>query len=299
MTFHHATLDNGLTVIGEHSPTALSMAGGYFVKTGGRDETAPESGVSHFLEHMLFKGSERRTAEDVNREFDEIGAEYNAFTGEEYTVYYGSVLPEHQGRLVDLLTDMMQPSLRPTDFDMEKNVILEEIALYKDRPQFTVVDETRAHYYAGHPLGQSVLGTEQTITALQRDQMHDYWHRRYGAKNLILALAGDFDWEHALKQVRHATRHWQTGDDSRARPPFTPHSSVKVLTKDDVTRAHLAFVSPGVSSQDEDRYAADILGYAVGGGDGSRLYWELVDPGIADSVRLSHDEEDGSGTFFG
>src|SRR5688500_63035 len=115
------------------------MAAGYFVRTGARDETAEVSGVSHFLEHMLFKGTERRSAEDVNREFDEMGADYNAFTGEEYTVYYGAVLPEHQQSILDLLTDMMRPTLRVEDFDTEKKVILEEIEMYKDRPQFTVI----------------------------------------------------------------------------------------------------------------------------------------------------------------
>jgi predicted Zn-dependent peptidase len=116
VNFKKAVLDNGLTLIGEQNPDALSIAAGYFVRTGARDETAEIAGVSHFLEHMLFKGSDRRSADDVNREFDEIGADNNAFTGEEYTVYYGAVLPEHQTRLVDLLTDMMRPSLRQDDF---------------------------------------------------------------------------------------------------------------------------------------------------------------------------------------
>ena len=173
--YDHLTLDNGLNIVGEHNDGAQSMAAGYFVRTGARDETAGISGCSHFLEHMMFKGSAHRTADDVNREFDEIGAQYNAFTSEENTVYYGSVLPEYQRRVVDLLTDMMRPALRTDDFDVEKNVILEEIALYKDRPQFTVMDDARAAFYAGHPLGNSVLGTTESIQALQRDQMHDYF----------------------------------------------------------------------------------------------------------------------------
>src|ERR671919_156385 len=123
MTFEQALLPNGLHVVGERNPGARSLAAGYFTRTGSRDETPEVSGVSHFLEHMMFKGSERRSAADVNREFDEIGAQYNAFTSEEYTVYYGSVLPEFQARVLDLLTDLMRPSLRGEDFDVEKNVI--------------------------------------------------------------------------------------------------------------------------------------------------------------------------------
>ena len=299
MKFQQTVLDNGLTVIGEENESALSMAAGYFVRTGARDETKEISGVSHFLEHMLFKGTARRSGEEVNREFDEIGADYNAFTGEEYTVYYGSVLPEHQHRLVDLLTDMMRPALQANDFDMEKKVIQEEIALYKDRPQFTVIDELRATYYAGHPLGQSVLGTTETIEALQRDQMHAYWEQRYAPNNLILTLTGNFDWKEALRQAQHATRHWRPADCPRPAPPFESRPLVRVIPNEKITRAHLSFMSPGVAAQSEDRFAADIIGDMLGGGMGSRLYWELVHPGLADSIRLGHDEEDGFGAFMG
>jgi predicted Zn-dependent peptidase len=281
--FQKAVLDNGLTVVGEENPSALSMACGYFVRTGARDETAEVSGVSHFLEHMLFKGTPQRSAEDVNREFDEMGADYNAFTGEEYTVYYGAVLPERQAGLLDVLTDMMRPSLRVEDFAMEKNVILEEIALYKDRPQFTVIDEARSTYYAGHPLGQSVLGTTESITALQRDQMHAYWERRYAPNNLLLTLAGRFDWDAALRQVKAATARWQAADSPRPQPPFEPRSAMKLVPNAKVNRAHLAFVSPGVPAQSDLRIVADMVADIVGGGEGSRLFWELIDPGLADA----------------
>src|SRR5947209_20604230 len=179
MKFLRESLPNGLTVIGEQNPAALSMAAGYFARTGARDEAPQVSGVSHFLEHMAFKGSARRSADDVNREFDEIGAQYNAFTSEENTVYYGAVLPEFQERSLDLLTDMMRPALRTDDFDVEKNVILEEIALYQDRPQFTVMVQARETFFDKHPLGHSVLGTPESIGALQQDQMREYFQRRY------------------------------------------------------------------------------------------------------------------------
>jgi len=299
VNFQHEVLDNGLTIIGERNADALSMAGGYFVRTGARDESLEVSGVSHFLEHMLFKGTERRSAEDVNREFDEMGADYNAFTGEEYTVYYGAVLPEQQPKILDLLTDMMHPTLRVEDFDMEKQVILEEIAMYKDRPQFTLIDEARSTYYSGHPLGQSVLGTTESITVLQRDQMYEYWSRRYAPNNLLLVLAGNFDWDQAVSHVRRVTSDWSAAESPRVHPDFMPVPKVRVIPNDKIHRAHLCFVSPGIPAQSEERIIADLISDMLGGGDGSRLYWELVEPGIADSVRQSHDEEDGFGAFFG
>lgn len=299
MKFLHTVLDNGLTVIGEYNPSALSMAAGYFVRTGARDETLDVSGVSHFLEHMLFKGSDRRNAADVNREFDEIGADYNASTSEENTIYYGAVLPEHQHALVDLLTDMMRPALPDEDYATEKKVILEEIALYKDLPQFVVMEETRALYYGSHPLGQSVLGSVESITALERDQMHAYWQQRYASDNLILAVTGNFDWDAVLHQVRHLTRDWRPSETERSRPEFTPNPQVRVVPDEKIHRAHICFLAPGVPAQSDARYVADVIGDVAGGGDGSRLYWELVEPGIADVVRLGHDEADGNGVFMG
>ena len=141
MEFLHTKLDNGLTIIAESNSSSASMAAGFFVRTGSRDESKELSGVSHFLEHMVFKGTDRRTAIDVNLEFDRMGAEYNACTSEENTVYYGAVLPEFQDPLVELLADLMRPALRMEDFEMERNVILEEIALYEDQPRFRVYEK--------------------------------------------------------------------------------------------------------------------------------------------------------------
>ncbi len=164
MRYDRHTLPNGLEIVGEHNPAAQSIALGFFTRTGSRDETPEISGVSHFLEHMMFKGTESRSAADVNREFDEMGANYNAFTSEENTVYYGAVLPEFQSQLLGLLGDMLRPSLRQDDFNTEKKVILEEIAMYKDRPHFTLFDLARETYHHGHSLGNSVLGSTESIS---------------------------------------------------------------------------------------------------------------------------------------
>ena len=175
MHFHHAELPNGLTIVAELNPAAQSVAAGYFVRTGARDETADVSGVSHFLEHMAFKGDDRHTAEDVNRIFDELGARYNASTREEITTYYAAVLPEYLPKTVEMLSGLIRPSLRTEDFDVEKNVILEEIGMYDDQPSFLAYDKAMAAHFAGHPLGQSILGSVESIAALTCEQMQLDW----------------------------------------------------------------------------------------------------------------------------
>ena len=154
MPFHSHLLANGLQIIGETSPSARSAALGFFVRTGSRDETPEECGVTHFLEHMVFKGTPRRTALDVNRDFDRIGADYNAFTSEENTVFHAAVLPEYLPQAVDILADILRPSLRDDDFDMEKKVIIEEIGMYEDQPMWSAYDHAKRIYFAEHNAGQ-------------------------------------------------------------------------------------------------------------------------------------------------
>src|SRR5436853_4795351 len=162
MEFHKHRLDNGLEIIAESNADAHSMSVAFIVRTGARDETDEVAGVSHFLEHMVFKGTPRRTAEDVNREFDEIGAHYNAFTSEENTVYYASVLPEYQEASIDILADVMRPSLRDDDFNMEKKVIIEEIQMYGDQQPFLMDDHIKELHLGRHPMARSVSGAVGT-----------------------------------------------------------------------------------------------------------------------------------------
>ena len=201
MQFYEHTLDNGLKIVVELNSSVYSVAAGFFVRTGSRDETPEVSGVSHFLEHMAFKGNDKYSADDVNRIFDEIGANYNASTGEEVTMYYASVLPEYLDKTLELLTVLMQPSLAQEDFDMEKNVILEEIGMYDDQPAFTTYDNLMATHFANHPLGKSVLGTRESITALTSEQMRAYHADRYKAGNITLAVTGNTDFDTLIKLI--------------------------------------------------------------------------------------------------
>jgi predicted Zn-dependent peptidase len=299
MPFHSHTLPNGLQVIAETSPSARSVALGFFVRTGSRDETPEVSGVTHFLEHMVFKGTPRRTALDVNRDFDRIGADYNAFTSEENTVFHAAVLPEYVPQAVDILADILRPSLRGEDFDMEKKVIIEEIGMYEDQPMFSAYDHAKRVYFADHKLGNSILGSVQSITDLKRDQMHEYFRRRYVAPNILVAAAGRLDWDAFRALVEKTCGSWETGPVGRdCLRPAPGSGKFEVMTREKLIQEHVILIAPGPAADDPLRYAADLLAMAVGDDSGSRLYWELVDPGLADSADCGFHEYEGTGSYY-
>src|SRR3954463_5769436 len=175
MQFHHTVLENGLRVIAEVNGRARSVAAGVFVKAGSRDEAPEEAGVSHFLEHMVFKGTPRRDALAVNRDFDRVGAKHNAQTSEEDTVYHVTCLPEYLPRAFDVLSDILRPSLREDDFETEKKVIIEEIKMYLDNPMSVAYEAAKAAHFGPPPLGQSILGSVKSISAMTADQMRSYF----------------------------------------------------------------------------------------------------------------------------
>jgi len=298
MIFKQAKLSNGLTIIAETDDHAHTAAVGFFVRAGARDEDHTIMGVSHFLEHMMFKGTERRTADDVNREFDELGANYNAFTSHEQTAYYAHVLPEMLPRAVDLLGDMLRPSLREDDFSMEKNVILEEIGMYDDRPEWRLQDQLLEDHFGKHPLGHRVLGTTDSIKALTAGQMREYFEHRYSPDNIVVAAAGKVDFESLCKDVETLCGHWQpTG---AKRDGALPELSTKDRTIRDskANRCYLAMVTPAPSANDTDRYAMKVISDVLGDSEGSRLYWALVDPGIADEADFAYMSMDGLGVAY-
>jgi predicted Zn-dependent peptidase len=299
LEFHEARLDNGLTLIAEHSPGVYSVALGFFVRTGARDETECTAGVSHFLEHMVFKGSSRHTADDVNRIFDEVGAKYNASTSEELTLFYAAVLPEYLPRSLDLLADILRPALRPEDFEVEKKVILEEIGMYDDQPTFVTYERLMQTHFKGHALGHSVLGTNESITGLTCAQMRDYFGSRYTAANTVLAAAGRFDWPELLDLARTHCSGWPSGaaprDTTEARP--VP-GGTSIVTRPGSLQQHMMLMVPAPPARNPLHYAADILAVIVGDDTGSRLFWELVDPGHAETADMGFNEYDGSGAWL-
>jgi predicted Zn-dependent peptidase len=298
MNFRRATLDNGLDILAECNDAAHSLGLGFFVRTGARDETDEVAGVSHFLEHMAFKGTARRSAEDVNREFDEIGAHYNAFTSEESTVYYASVLPEYQEPCVDLLADIMRPSLRVEDFDMEKKVILEEIQMYADQPPFGMDDRLKLLHLGPHPMARSVLGTLETVGDLSVEQMRGYFESRYSPGNVFVAAAGRVDFDELVRQVAKRCDGWKPRQASRATPPPQSKAKFECVLRESSTQQYVLQLADAPASEDDDRYAAKLLATIVGDDSGSRLYWELVDPGLAETASLGHYEYQGLGMYY-
>jgi predicted Zn-dependent peptidase len=298
MEFCKHTLPNGLEIVAECDGEAHSTALGFFVKTGARDETDSISGVSHFLEHMMFKGTPTRSADDVNREFDEMGAHYNAFTNEENTAFYAAVLPEYQHKATALLADILRPSLREHDFNTEKQVILEEIKMYEDQPPFGADEKCRAAFFGAHPLGRSVLGTARSITELTASAMRGYFDARYSPGNIVLAAAGRTDFTALVDTAMQCCGHWPAVDAKREISKAAPNLKFELMHKESATQQYAIQLAPGPSAEDDDRYAAKLLAAILGDESGSRLYWELVDPGLVEQVSLSHCEYLGAGLMI-
>ena len=284
--FKQTTLDNGLDVIAEVNPNAYAASIGFFVRTGSRDESDEIAGVSHFLEHMVFKGTPRRSAADVNRQLDEMGGVSNAFTTEEATVFYISVLPELQTQAVDLLADILRPSLREDDFNTEKNVILEEIKMYEDQPPFGIDEKCRELFFQGHPLSRSVLGTRETVGALTVEQMRAYFGRRYVPGNITVAASGAIDFGKFVEDVKNCCGAWEARPVSRETFRPVGRAGKEIFVRPSATQEYLFLLSDAPSGRDDERYAAAILANIVGDDVGSRLFWNLVDNGKADYASL-------------
>jgi predicted Zn-dependent peptidase len=297
-TFRHATLSNGLTIIAEVDPSAHTAALGYFVKTGARDESSEVMGVSHFLEHMMFKGTARRTAEQVDLDFDRIGANHNAFTTHELTAFYAHVLPEHLPAAEEVLSDILRPALRQDDFDTEKNVILEEIAMYRDQPFWVLYEQTMERFYRANPLGHRVLGTPETIAALTQPQMAEYFQTRYAADNTVAAFAGRIDFDRMVDRLAEHCGSWNTSRSRRQYQPLSFRDDENNLQLPTVNRHYTLMVSPGPSIQDDRRYAAAILAQILGDSEGSRLYWSLVETGLAEEAQAQFEPRDGTGEMY-
>ena len=298
MKYKCEKLENGLIIIGEINKSAKSTAVGFFVKTGSRDEVKEINGVSHFLEHMLFKGTEKLNAFEVNQAFDTTGAQFNAFTNEENTVFYAAVLPEYVIEVTRLWAELMRPALRDEDFNIEKNVIKEEIAMYKDLPSFDVVDRCRTMHFDGHPCGNSVLGSEDSIDNLTAEQMRAYFTRRYAPNNMVFACTGNLDWDQICSTVADHCDKWTEQPVIRELDHFDGSKKVQRIEKENLVREHICLISSGVPAQDPRRFAASLLGTIIGDDVGSRYFWELVDKALAETATMQFGAMDGTGAFY-
>lgn len=298
LTFHHHQLPNGLDIVAEQNSEAHTFAVGLFVKTGSRDEQSNINGVSHFLEHMMFKGSSKYTWEDVNRIFDEIGAKYNAFTSQEMTAYYANVLPEFTENAIEHLSHLLRPAIRVEDFTTEKKVILEEIAMYLDDPGHRLYEKLMEAHFGNHPLSMSILGSADSIQRLQRDEMANYFRTRYGPGNMVLSATGKLDFDELVRLAEKYCGDWPHVDAPRHQPEPIYKPQRLEMTDPKLSRQYVMGMTPGPSAQDDRRFAARVLADVIGDSDGSRFYWALVDNAIAEEADFGFYPHDACGSFY-
>jgi predicted Zn-dependent peptidase len=269
------TLPNGLRIITETMPSLRSVAMGCWVDTGARDENDNEAGVSHFLEHLLFKGSDKLSAREVNETLDAIGAESNAFTSKEATCYWTRLLDQDLAVGMDVLSEIIQrPAFRLNEIDSERQVVVEEINMNDDDPSDVVFENFSTAVFANHPLQEPVLGTRESIRSMTRDDIHGYWKRRYGAGSLVVAAAGSVDHDSFVDLVAERFGDW-SGDSVAHHNGLAEIQPTVALTPRDTEQAHLVIGGPGLDRSDERRWAFEVLNHVMGSGMSSRLFREV------------------------
>jgi len=268
-------LPNGIRVLTESVTHVQSIAIGVWISSGGRDEDDANRGVSHFIEHMFFKGTERRTARQIADEFDSIGGQLNAFAEKEYTCYYAKVLSEHLPIALDVLSDMLLHSkLDPQEIALEKNVVLEEIKRHEDTPEDLVHDMFVETVWRGHPLGKSVIGTEKSVGELKREDLIEFARTRYAPDSIVVAAAGYLTHEGFTEGI---SKHFGGLDGSKIpTSQESPAFSTESILADRLTeQVHFCVGAPGFSQLDPERYTMALIDATLGGGMSSRLFQEI------------------------
>ncbi|MEV8633022.1 pitrilysin family protein [Streptosporangium sp. NPDC051023] len=275
-------LPGGLRVVTESMPTVRSVAVGMWVGIGSRDEAPEHTGASHFLEHLLFKGTPTRDALEISAAIEGIGGEINAFTAKEYTCYYARVLDEDLPLAVDVLADVITSSLiAPEDVEAERGVILEEIAMHDDDPSDVVHEQFSSALYGDTPVGRPILGTVESIKALSRDRIAEYYHRYYLPSHTVVAVAGNVNHEHVVELVATAYQRAGAlgGDEQPAEPRLggeeVPYLSGVTVLDRATEQANLVLGTSAFSRNDDRRFALGVLNAVFGGGMSSRLFQEI------------------------
>ena len=291
------TLSNGLRVLVEKIPTCRSVSFGIWVKSGSRNESEAQNGISHFIEHMLFKGTPKYSAKDIAEVFDGIGGNINAFTTKEYTCYYAKVLDEHLPIAVDVLSSMFFHSeLDPQELDKERNVILEEISMYEDTPDDLVHDLLAKAAYGNHSLGYTILGTEKNLAAMDSTDLRQYMHEHYTLQNTVISIAGNVDEEIVELIEKHFGQFSMLGTESSYTAPEFIGETIFHMKQTE--QNHICLSLPSCSILDERLYAMILLNNTIGGGMSSRLFQEIREKrGLAYSVYSYHSSHMDSGLF--
>ncbi|WP_192772181.1 M16 family metallopeptidase [Plantactinospora soyae] len=305
-TVRRTVLPSGLRVLTEAIPTMRSVSFGIWVAVGSRDETRPQSGVSHFLEHLLFKGTRKRSALDISAAIEAVGGETNAFTTKEYTCYYARVLDQDLPLAIDVMCDLVADSvLNAADVETERGVILEEIAMHDDEPGDEVHDLLAQAVYGDHPLGRLISGTEETVSPMSRRQIQGFYRRRYTAPSIVIAAAGNLDHAEVVKLVRQAIGGTPLDSEAGTPAPLRPAESRirtsrpgNLVEHKETEQAHVVLGCPGIGRLDERRFALGVLNNVLGGGMSSRLFQEIRERrGLAYSVYSYSSQYADSGLF--
>ncbi len=265
--------DNGLTLISESMPEVRSVAVGVWLKSGSRHETPAQSGISHFIEHMVFKGTKTRSAERIAAEVDSIGGHMDAFTAKEYASFHLKVLDEHLPLAVELLGDIvLNPAFDAAEMAKEKKVIFEEINMVEDTPDDLVMELFCAAFWREHPLGRPILGTKRSVSRFRREEMAGYFARAYHPENIVIAAAGNLDHRATAELVsRHFSPLRKRPASSRVRPP-RPVTTTVARSKKELEQVHLCLGTRAVPQGHEDRYPCYVLNTVLGGSMSSRLF---------------------------
>jgi predicted Zn-dependent peptidase len=273
--YQFARSSNGIRIVTERVPYVQSVSLGIWVDTGGRDETDAVAGISHFIEHLLFKGTQRRSAQQIAEELDAVGGQINAFTDRENTCYYVKVLPEHVPLAQDVLADMLLNSvLDPEEIAREKNVILEEIKRHEDTPDELVHDVFAETLWPGHPLGRSVIGRAEVIESLTREQIAAYLKEQYLPGRMVVAAAGNLDHDSLVAEVEKTLGQMPAGERGHEQIPPSVSTAETEVPKP-TEQVHFCLGTRGYNQNEEDRYVLGLIDSAVGGGMSSRLFQEV------------------------
>jgi predicted Zn-dependent peptidase len=292
---------NGVRIVLENIPTVRSVAIGVWIGTGSRNENPQTNGISHFLEHMFFKGTKTRSAKEIAESFDSIGGQVNAFTSKEYTCYYAKVLDTHAQFALDVLADMFfNSSFVEEELNKERNVVLEEIKMYDDTPDDIVHDLLSTAIYGDHPLGYPILGTEETLNTFTGSTLKDYIHNRYTPENVVISIAGNVSDKFILEVEKYFGSY--EGGDSSIIENIPVFQSNHLSRKKETEQAHLCIGFEGLKIGHEDVYSLIILNNILGGSMSSRLFQEVREQrGLAYSVFSYHSayQDNGVVTVYG
>lgn len=297
--FDHWTLENGLHIVGERLPYLRSVSIGVWMRVGSMMETPAENGLSHFLEHMVFKGTEKRSTRDIAEEMDAVGGQMNAFTGKDCTCFYAKVIDEDLPLAVDILSDMtLHASLDETEFNKERGVILEEISMEEDSPEDVVHELLSRIQFGDQAAGMPILGPAEQIAAYTRDDLANYRARHYHPENCVVALAGNYDPEQVLTLMQQYFGEWKKSGQRQTVPPMQPVPGQKAAKEKDTEQLHICLGYPGTFLGSDELYPMSVMNNLLGGAMSSRLFQKIREEmGMAYSIYTYPSTYVGCGTF--